>query len=405
MMKILLRFLIAISLAFFVVSCDKSDTPLPNTDKADITLLIYMAADNSLRDLALGYGTLLGDYKEIIEGVALTNDANFNLFIYMDTGAAPRLVKVSQKNGKAVEEIIKTYESRNSVGVEETKEVFRDVFDNVAFQAEHYGLVYWSHGDAWTPYPLPSSRWVGQDVSSGDNRMNTDDFCEVLKDAPHFDFILGDFCFGLSIEFVYEIRNYTDYFIGSPTEVPGPGAQYDVLVPIMLASECSAVDIAQSYFDTYNALYNDGIGNSNEKWTAGVSICAIKTDALENLASTTKQLWNKKGINKLRASVFDYDKRDKSHVGYYDMVGIAEHLTDKVNFELWKQAYDESVVYWGTTPKNFSLSAGMFSMQNSNGVSHYIPKVISSSVTSTPMDKAYRLTSWYKDTGLSDLGW
>ena len=44
-------------------------------------------------------------------------------------------------------------------------------------------------------------------------------------------------------------------------------------------------------------------------------------------------------------------------------------------------------------------------MQNSNGVSHYIPKVISSSVTSTPMDKAYRLTSWYKDTGLSDLGW
>ena len=138
-MKILLRFLIAISLAFFVVSCDKSDTPLPNTDKADITLLIYMAADNSLRDLALGYGTLLGDYKDIIEGVALTNDANFNLFIYMDTGAAPRLVKVSQKNGKAVEEIIKTYESRNSVGVEETKEVFRDVFDNVAFQAEHYG--------------------------------------------------------------------------------------------------------------------------------------------------------------------------------------------------------------------------------------------------------------------------
>lgn len=404
-MKFLLRFLFAILLANIVVSCDKSDTPLPNPEKADITLLVYMAADNTLRDLALGYGTLLGDYKEIIEGVSLTNDANFNLFIYMDTGTVPRLVKVSQKNGKVIEEIIKTYESRNSVGVEETKEVFRDVFDNVAFQAKHYGLVYWSHGDAWTPYPLPSSRWVGQDVSSGDNRMNTDDFCKILKEGPHFDFILGDFCFGSSIEFVYEIRNYTDYFIGSPTEVPGPGAQYDVLVPVMLASECSAVNIAQSYFDTYNALYDDGIGNSNEKWTGGVSICAIKTDALSNLASTTKQLWSKKGTNELRSLVFDYDKRNKSHVGYYDMVGIAEQLTDKADFELWKQAYDAAVVLWKTTQGNFSSAVGMFSMQKTNGVSHYIPKVISSSVTSTPMDKAYRLTSWYKDAGLSDLDW
>ena len=173
----------------------------------------------------------------------------------------------------------------------------------------------------------------------------------------------------------------------------------------MLASECSAVNIAQSYFDTYNALYDDGIGNSNEKWTGGVSICAIKTDALSNLASTTKQLWSKKGTNELRSLVFDYDKRNKCHVGYYDMVGIAEQLTDKADFELWKQAYDAAVVLWKTTQGNFSSAVGMFSMQKTNGVSHYIPKVISSSVTSTPMDKAYRLTSWYKDAGLSDLDW
>ena len=103
--------------------------------------------------------------------------------------------------------------------------------------------------------------------------------------------------------------------------------------------------------------------------------------------------------------MFDYDKRNRSHVGYYDMVGIAELLTNKADFELWKQAYDEAVVYWDTTPKNYSQTVGMFSMQNSKGVSHYIPKVISSSVTSTPMDKAYRLTSWYKEAGFSNLGW
>ena len=115
------------------------------------------------------------------------------------------------------------------------KEVMHRAF--YEYPADSYGLVYWSHADGWIPYPVPSAstRWIGQDTGEGqDNRMNISDFVDVLDDGmPHFDFIMFDACFMMSVEVAYEVRNYTDYYIGSPTENPGPGAPYDKVVPYM----------------------------------------------------------------------------------------------------------------------------------------------------------------------------
>ena len=80
------------------------------------------------------------------------------------------------------------------------------------------------------------TRWVGQDKGNGDNRMNISEFVEILKSAPHFDFILFDACFMQAVEVAYELRDYTDYCIGSPTEIPGPGASYDAVVPAMFSA-------------------------------------------------------------------------------------------------------------------------------------------------------------------------
>ena len=136
---------------------------------------------------------------------------------------SPRLLELKNEGGTVVEKEVKTYPSRNSVGVDETQEVFADVFLNSQYQADSYGLVYWSHGDGWLPYPLGTgTRWVGQDKGNGDNRMNISEFVEILRTAPRFDFILFDACLMLSVEVAYELRDYTDYCIGSPTEIPGP---------------------------------------------------------------------------------------------------------------------------------------------------------------------------------------
>lgn len=65
-------------------------------------------------------------------------------------------------------------------------EVVNHVF--TSYPAESYGLVYWSHGEGWIPYPVTSTRWVGQDTGDGDKRMNISALASVLDEIPHLDF-------------------------------------------------------------------------------------------------------------------------------------------------------------------------------------------------------------------------
>ena len=337
-------------------------------------------------------------------GMAKVQDSNVHFLVYIDDGRSPRLLELKNEKGAVVETVVETYGSRNSVGVSETQEVFAKVFSNSKYQADSYGLVYWSHGDGWLPYPLRAgTRWVGQDEGNGDNRMNISEFVEILKSAPHFDFILFDACFMQAVEVAYELRDYTDYCIGSPTEIPGPGASYDVVVPAMFSAEDAAVNVAKAYYEPYAAKYNEGKGLSNSNWTAGASVCALRTDKLVDLARVTKQVLSGVVDNAhLRSLIFNYDKRSSldGAVGYYDMANMMKKITDDSAYVIWRQAFDVAVTYWATTSMNYSAFADMFSMEGTNGVSCYIP-----SVSNTVTDKAYRSTEWYTSAGFAALGW
>ena len=368
------------------------------------TVLAYLAADhrgtlNNLSSLALL------DLEEMRLGMAkVNNSSNMRLLVYIDTDSSPRLIELKNEGGKLQETTVKTYENRNSVGVAETLEVFNDVFKNSEYRAESYGLIYWSHGDGWIPNPLPSTRWVGQDTGSGTHYMNIEDLVTILSaDAvPHFDFVLFDACFMQSIEVAYALRNFTDYYIGSPTEIPGPGARYDVLVPALFSDGEVALKVAAAYYEPYKKIYNGGSGISNTNWTGGVSVCALQSSVLESLASITKQVLSENADSEeLRSLVFNYDqRRESSNIGYYDFVQLMQQLTDASGFATWKQVYDMAVPYWETTSKNYSGYTGMFSMEGSSGVSHYIP-----SLSKQAAAAAFRSTDWYKSAGLSKLGW
>ena len=275
------------------------------------------------------------------------------------------------------------------------------------YPADSYGLVYWSHADGWIPYPVPSAstRWIGQDTGEGqDNRMNISDFVDVLDDGmPHFDFIMFDACFMMSVEVAYEVRNYTDYYIGSPTENPGPGAPYDKVVPYMFKPGAAA-QMAEAYFNHYKDNYKAGEGISNANWTGGTSICAVRTDALDDLADVTGQLLERADNESVPSfnTVFDYDKRDmeEGHVGYYDFSQMMEMRLDADAYVAWKNVFDASIVYWNTTDKNYSMFKRMFSMKGTNGITHYIPLSVDSKAA-----EAYRSMAWYKAAGLENMGW
>ena len=383
---------------FLLSACDKEDEPASDVP-VERVVLMYIAGDNSLSSFPAR------DLDEIRLGM-VDVPASFLFFVYVDTGTGnPQLLKFrSGGNGTVSEEVVKEYSDRNSVGVEETQEVFNDVFGNPAYQADSYGLIYWSHCDGWIPYPVPSSRWIGQDTGEGDNRMNLFDFKDILATGPHLDFLMFDACFMQSIEVAYELRDYADYVIASPTETPGPGAPYDAIMPY-LAQVGASKAMADAYFEIYDALYNGGLGISNTNWTGGASICVLRTDGLEMLAALTAQVLPDEEVDvaALTQEVFNYDQRSdwsESHIGYYDWAQLMENLLNETDYATWRQAYDEAVVYWNTTPLNYSSYGGLFSMERANGVSHYIP----ASVTSAAAE-AYRSTEWYEADGLSMLGW
>ena len=281
------RLLIGISLLAFLVSCEqKTDIIIPTP--AEKTVLVYLAADNNIGRY------VQSDLDEIMRGVEENPlSVSQHLVIYDDRGGEARLYEVVYEDGKAAEKTIKTYPDRNSAGLDETLEVFNDVFNNPLYEAESYGLVYWSHAEGWIPYPLPSSRWIGQDTGDGDNRMNLSEFKQVLDAAPHFDFILFDACFMQSIEVAYELRNYTDYYIASPTETPGTGAPYDAILPYMF-KKGAAKELAEAYYNVYAELYNpDRISDS--PWTMGAAICVSETARLETLANATRSAHSPEG--------------------------------------------------------------------------------------------------------------
>lgn len=378
-----------------LVSCQK-DEPAPSPSSYKRTVLVYIAADNNLSSFALQ------DLAEMKQGMAQVSDGTLHLLVYIDTGSSPRLVELKKQNGQVVEDVVRTYDDRNSVGVDETLEVFDAVFANPDFLAESYGLIYWSHADGWIPYGQVSTRWVGQDTTDGDHRMNLSELVTVLQSAPHLDFLMFDACFMASVEVAYEVRSFADYYIASPTETPGPGAPYQILVPLMAADQ-AAVQMGQAYCDYYAANYNGGIGISNSNWTGGASLCVMRTDALEALATLTTQLLPAEVVDiaALKKSVFDYDHDGwgRDYVGYFDLKQLMEQVLDDASYATWAQAFDVAIAYWSTTPKNYSQFAGMFSMEGANGITHYIPG------SSTQRDVAYRSLQWYQDAGLEKLGW
>lgn len=418
-MKSKICLLLCMSLLSLFAACTQNDEPIA-PEVGSKTVLVYMVADNNLFPFAEK------DMAEMLEGMKNVSLPSCNLLVYCDgngNDGTPTLFRIGKdKKGKVKRVVLKEYAEQMSTDASVMKEVIHRAF--FEYPADGYGLVYWSHADGWVPYPVPSSssRWIGQDTGgAGDGRryMNISDFVDVLDDGmPHFDFIMFDACFMMSAEVAYEVRGHTDYYMASPTEIPGPGAPYDKIVPFMFRKE-AAPQMAKAYFNGYKEKYNGGIGIADDNWTGGTSICVLKTGALEELAMETRkalsEIGDEQDVALLREQVFDYDMRRlssyegarKSHIGYYDFPQMMKTLLNDDAYMAWKQLYDASVAYWETTEKNYSQFyyegnrfVGMFSMEGSNGLSHYIPLSVTSAAA-----EAYRSLEWYRAAGLDKLGW
>lgn len=397
--------------ALLLFSCEKEkepdrpNPPMPVT--AERTVLAYMLAENSLSSFAAE------DIREMTEGMEQVSGNASNLMVYVDDYQSPRLLKIRKDavTGRVEQEILQEYEEQNSIDPDVMHEVFKKAF--TACPAKSYGLILWSHGEGWLPYPLTSRRPLsfGQDGGASGPMMNISDLENVLSrslslinPAQGFDFILFDACFMQSVEVAYQLRNYTRYLIGSPIEIPGPGAPYHKLTEFCFADPLDAAAIGRAYYDYYTQEENYPIAGWYKPY--GVAVSVIRTDELEELGRRTAVL-----LPSYASVLEDFDVSSvqcfdmrSNRAAYYDLGDFMKHLVTRPEYDLWEEQLRKAVPYAASTAECYSaFTQRTFPMKAYSGISTYIPR--NRVGIFAYWNEFYRTYGWYRAAGWDLAGW
>nr|WP_321522811.1 clostripain-related cysteine peptidase [uncultured Macellibacteroides sp.] len=339
------------------------------------TVLIYMAADNSLSSYSYK------NIESIVQGTTKAALNGGNLVVYVDAAdAAPQLLQIKVKSDGSIQKLaIKDYAEQNSAD----PLVMRSIFDEVrtSFPADSYGLVLWSHGTAWLPYNVqPMLRSFGQDES---NWMEIDELAEALPDHV-FDFIMFDACYMASTEVAYALRDKADYILASPTEVLGEGFPYKLIIGNFFTETADLQQIAETFYNYYNQ--QTGLYQS-------ASVSLIATEQLDNLAAICREIV----IGKENAIVAlpIQELQQLEYLGYtyhalYDFDDFISRLATEAQYTNYLSILNKVVLYKQTTP-NATYAKGQLVINQFSGLSIYVPQN-----GLATLNDWYKGMAWYK---------
>ena len=401
-----------------LVGCKKDDDDSPQ--HFDRTVLIYIAGENNLAPY------INEELREMVRGsYGIGNNA---LVVYVDgTDDRPyimRLVEGEKQNVHTLE----------SDGFSSDPDVMREVLNYTAanYPADDYGLVLWGHATGWeiedSTYVPSSKRAYGIDnggntTSNTGRSMNMYTLAQTLKAwGQPLRFILADCCQFQCVESAYELRNATDYIIGSPAEIPGIGAPYDQLGKAFFSKD---EHFYESIVDEY---FEQVTGDGSQRTPLSV----IKTSKLDTLAFATEKALKTflplaDGTYPKMDGLLYYrgNTSDNKASTMYDMNDFMLHYTDSAAYANWKKVFDQTVIYrkhpdpskdetWMT---NHQIKAIIFTYvtdERYGGISMFVPQDRTGSwyqpftqngVKHDGYNADIKKTSWYWAAGLDDLGW
>lgn len=358
----LFRNILFLSLFLIVCSCHKDE--LEKEVRGSKAVLFYMVSENSLDPF------LELDVNELLAAKSKLADDE-EVILYIDNCDMPAIYKITNKTQEdSLVSLVPEYryaEDFNSCSGESLKQFFEYVKAN--HPADSYGIVFWSHGFGWIPssFDGDSQRFSKRRHAFGiDNGKNTTESkpdvgnqmsISELRDAlasfgRQFDYIFFDCCFMQCIEVAYELREETKYIIGSPAEIPGPGADYTVMLPELFARSNYQIAIPDAYYKTYK----DGLKVDSYN-SYGVLISSIDCSQLQNLAAATADIVSKHSdelqnmdYSKVQ-NYLDYEgcRYRGRFPDFYDMNGIMMKLLPEDEYREWKTSFDSAVIYANTT--------------------------------------------------------
>lgn len=392
-----------------LMACDENTSEVKEDVTSSHTVLVYMAAENTLSSY------VADDVKEMLAGKSALTD-NDHLIIYIDDTTNPRIYEVKRSSkAETLSQLspTKTYDTeQNSASSAVLGELLSYMKEN--YPADDYTLILWSHATGWIPVTVdekntkslrnvPIHKTFGVDNGKNDgftnsgNQMNITDMAQVLNTYAPFRCIFFDACFMQSLEVAYELRDCADYLIASPAEIPGPGAPYDVIMSYLFADNFDGEGMARAYNDYYkNTCYG-------HMYYGGVMSC-IHLEKMEAFASQLRPLFlqYQDSIKQIdysdRLNYFDYDRYGtKLHIpDCYDILGVMKRVLPDTSFSRWKSTLDAlCTVYHDTFWYSAYMGNTVIDDEQCSGLSFYVP--LSKYVAQgDSFDASFLQTAWGK---------
>lgn len=369
-----------------LTSCHDDEPSVPAM--ADRTVIIYMMAENSLSRFAAE------DLNEMA-GASAEVGSNTNVVIYMDDTSDPVIYTLTARKG------LKAWRVYAEDRVSTDSLVMLTTLQQIvkSFPARAYNLTLWSHGTGW----VPQSRSIGVDngqnsYSNSGLQMDITTLRAILEQLPHMEMVFFDACLMQSIEVAYELKDVTDYMVGSPSEIPGNGAPYHLVMPWLVKGD--ARGLAQAYYEYYK---------DRQGVALGVADCR-RLDALaEAMAPLVQKVWS--GRREVDMSGVQYYSPCTSESGYrpepYDIEGVMHSTLGADDFALWQAAWEEVDVYHAATDEwstvySYGSHWYLTDPDHYSGMSMFVPEEKHTSRRWMQKLAAFR---WYKAVGWDQTGW
>jgi hypothetical protein len=425
-MKHLLTIISAILLFTACSKDDDSPSTPPEPEPARRTVIVYMVGENNLDPF------MQNDINEMREGRKQVA-ASENLVLYVDKLSKTEMPFIAKVNTDGNLDTLYRYEQDF---YSSDPDNMIDVIDRIYQMCpakEDYGLVLWGHASGWLMEDSVATR-RGYGIDTGDNELRTyfderskesllkgkwlniPSMREAFKMLPmKWKFIMCDCCNMMNVEDGYELRDVTDYLIGSPAEIPGNGAPYNTLVPtLFLHTENFYQAVIDAYADHYYNLYASYPGIYYP-----VPLSVIKTSEMEALAEATRPL-----LSRINEYVNNESNLMDRHIYYNNTYvdGKRKHIMFDVRevvrkafanepskYENWHQVFQRAVPYnriaemWQTDSfikinfNDFTVTDDYFS-----GVSMFFP-MEQYGTEEWSCNKAIKKMSWYYAVGWPSL--
>ena len=406
----------------------KKDNDEPVKKDTQRTVVVYISGDNDLSD----HGAPASDINEMKEGATdIPSDGRLVVFVDRKSGnEKPFIAEIKNDKNQPVDTLFKYSTDLYA----SDPNLFSEVLERVAglCPSKEYGLVLWGHGSGWIVErdTVAQHRAYGIDETgsgSGGKWMNITQMASALKDLqtknvmPKLSYIFADCCNMMCVEAAYELKDVTEYMIGSPAEIPGYGAPYQLMVQQLFKSGSNLYrGIIDTYYNYYADFDNLNYGERNSwpymKDGYSVPLSVIDTKYVGELANMTHDM-----LERAQGGYPMYPETpDLSGIAFYlynpidimyDMRAIMERLLSAEDFTTWDSTYQQAVPYYRMSMKWMTaLQAHTFSTFDPNlkygCVSMFIPrKGPSYSYGSMPMNKTVQNFVWSRIIDWTRFGW